>query len=234
FGSMALIVKKKDGEPRVVIDYRGLNELTVKNKYPLPLLGELFDRVHGAKFFSKIDLRSGFHQIRVAEADIEKTAFRTRYGSYEYTVLPMGLCNAPSTFMRLMNETFRDLLDRCVLAFLDDILIYSRTRKEHLQQARQVLDRLRQQKLYAKLSKCEWLRSEVEFLGHRIGVNGLSVSPSKVSAVFDWPAPRSVTEVRSFLGLAVFYRRFVRDFSLIARPLTDLTHNDAPWRWGPV
>jgi transposase InsO family protein len=233
YGAMALIVKKKDGEPRVVIDYRGLNEITVKDKYPLPLMDELFDRVHGARYFTKIDLRSGFHQIRMAEADIEKTAFRTRYGSFEYTVLPMGLCNAPSTFMRLMNETFRDMLDRCVLAFLDDILIYSRTREEHIGHVRQVLERLRKHKLYAKLSKCEWFQAEVEFLGHRIGRDGLAVSQDKVSAVQEWPAPKNVTEVRSFLGLAGFYRRFVKNFSLIARPLTELTHTDHKWEWGP-
>ena len=141
FGAMALIVKKKDGKLRVVIDYRALNEITIKNKYPLPLMDEMFDRVHGATFFTKIDLRSGFHQIRIADDDIAKTAFRTRYGSYEYTVLPMGLCNAPGTFMQLMNDTFRDLLDKSVLAFLDDILVFSRTREEHITHVREVLGR---------------------------------------------------------------------------------------------
>jgi hypothetical protein len=232
YGAMALIVKKKDGEPRVVIDYRGLNEITVKNKYPLPLMDELFDRVHGARFYTKIDLRSGFHQIRIADADIEKTAFRTRYGSFEYTVLPMGLCNAPGTFMQLMNETFRDLLDRSVLVFLDDILVFSRTRGEHVAHVREVLERLRKQKLYAKRSKCEFFRSEVEFLGHQLGANGLAVSQDKISAVRDWPTPRNVGDVRSFLGLAGFYRRFVKDFSKIALPLTQMTQKERSWEWG--
>ena len=231
FGAMALVVLKKDGEPRVVVDYRGLNEITVKDRYPLPLMDELFDRVHDAKFFTKIDLRTGFHQIRIAEGDTEKTAFRTRYGSYEYRVLPMGLCNAPSTFMKLMNDTFRDMLDKWVLVFLDDILIFSRTEQEHEEHLRQVLGRLRKERLCAKLSKCEFARREVEFLGHRIGADGLSTSPDKVKAVADWPTPRSVAEVRSFLGLAGFYRKYVKDFSKIALPITELTKGSVAFRW---
>ena len=234
YGAMALIVRKKDGTARVVIDYRGLNEITVKNKYPLPLMDEMFDRVTGAKFFTKLDLRSGFHQIRIHDADCEKTAFRTRYGSFEYRVLPMGLCNAPGTFMQLMNDTFRDLLDRSVLVFLDDILIFSRTIEEHIQHVREVLERLRKQQLYAKLSKCELFREEVEFLGHRIGVNGLAVMADKVEAVRDWPEPRNVTDVRAFLGLAGFYRRFVKDFSKIALPISELTkESTGPFKWNP-
>ena len=231
YGSMALIVRKQDGTPRVVVDYRALNDLTVKNKYPLPLMDEMFDRVHGAKFFTKIDLRTGFHQIRIADEDIEKTAFRTRYGSFEYLVLPMGLCNAPGTFMQLMNDTFRDMLDKSVLVFLDDILVFSRTKEEHIAHLREVLLRLRKQQLYAKRSKCEFLKAEVEFLGHRIGAAGLSVSQDKVQAVRDWPTPNNVHDVRSFLGLAGFYRRFVRDYSKIALPLTELTKTTNPWAW---
>ena len=233
YGSLLVIVKKKDGTPRVCVDYRALNEITVKNKYPLPLMDELFDRVQGAKYFSSIDLRDGFYQILLREEDRQKTAFRTRFGSYEYTVLPMGLCNAPSTFMQLMNDTFRDLLDKSVLSFLDDILIFSKTREEHLRHIREVLERLRAKKLYGKLSKCEFMRSEVGFLGHRIGENGLCVSPDKVDAVKNWPTPRNVHDVRSFLGLAGFYRRFVKGFSEIALPMTELTHNNASWVWGP-
>ena len=232
YGSMLVIVKKKDGTPRVCVDYRALNDITVKNKYPLPLMDELFDRVQGAQYFSSIDRRDGFFQILLREEDRHKTAFRTRFGSYEYTVLPMGLCNAPSTFMQMMNDTFRDQLDRFVLCFLDDILIFSRTREEHLRHVREVLERLRQRKLYGKLSKCEFMRSEVGFLGHRIGANGLCVSPDKVDAVKSWPTPRNVHDVRSFLGLAGFYRRFVKDFSKVALPMTALTHDKASWRWG--
>jgi hypothetical protein len=231
YGSMLLIVKKKDGSPRVCVDYRGLNDITIKNKYPLPLMDELFDRIQGANFFTSIDLRDGFYQIRLAEGDIEKTAFRTRFGSYEYTVLPMGLCNAPSTFMQMMNDTFRDLLDKSVICFLDDILIFSKTKEAHLTHVEEVLERLRKHKLYAKLSKCEWMKEEVGFLGHRIGKNGLAVSPDKIAAVREWPTPRNVKEVRSFLGLAGFYRRFVQGFSRIALPLTELTHEKATWKW---
>jgi len=231
FGAMALIVRKPGKPDRVVVDYRGLNEITVKNKYPLPLMDELFDRVWGAKYFTKIDLRTGFHQIRIAEEDMEKTAFRTRYGSFEYTVLPMGLCNAPGTFMQLMNDTFRDLLDRCVLVFLDDILVFSRTKEEHVAHVREVLARLRAAKLYAKRSKCEFFRSEVEFLGHRIGAQGLSVSQDKVQDVRTWPQPENVSDVRAFLGLAGFYRKFVENFSKIALPLTELTKETTPFVW---
>ena len=232
YGSMALIVPKKDGTPRFVVDYRALNEITIKNKYPLPLMDELFDRVAGAKWFTKIDLRSGFHQIAIRPEDREKTAFRTRYGSFEYTVLPMGLCNAPGTFMQLMNETFADMLDKSVLCFLDDILIYSATEEEHIKHVTAVVERLQSKKLYAKLSKCEFMQREVEFLGHRIGADGLRVAPDKISAVQKWPHPTSVTEVRSFLGLANFYRRFVQGYSRLALPLTELTKDTAVFRWG--
>jgi hypothetical protein len=232
YGSMALIVKKKDGTPRVVIDYRALNEVTVKNKYPLPLMDELFDRTQGAKFFSSIDLRNGFHQIAIRPEDREKTAFRTRLGHFEYTVLPMGLCNAPGTFMQLMNQTFADVLDKNVLCFLDDILIFSRTEEEHLEHLRLVLTRLREQELYVKPSKCAFMQREVSFLGHRIGADGLRVAPDKISAVQQWPTPTTVTDVRSFLGLANFYRRFVKDYSRIALPLTELTKDAVAWQWG--
>ena len=232
YGSMALVVLKKDGTPRVVIDYRAINEITIKNKYPLPLMDELFDRVVNAKWFTKIDLRSGFHQIAIRPEDREKTAFRTRYGSFEYTVLPMGLCNAPGTFMQLMNETFADMMDKSVLCFLDDILIYSRTEEEHLQHVRAVLRRLKERKLYGKLSKCEFMQREVEFLGHRIGADGLRVAPDKVAGVRDWQPPTSVTEVRSFLGLANFYRRFVAGYARMAMPLTELTKDNVPFVWG--
>ena len=231
YGSMALIVRKKDGTNRVVVDFRAVNDLTIKNKYPLPLMDELFDRVYGAQFFTKLDLRSGFHQIRIHPDDREKTAFRTRFGSYEYTVLPMGLCNAPGTFMQLMNETFRDMLDRCVLVFLDDVLIFSKTKEEHLKHLREVFDRLRKQKLYVKFSKCEFMQEQVEFLGHRIGKNGLAVSQDKIQAVQEWRQPKSETEVRSFLGLANFYRRFVKDYSKIALPLSELTKNEVKFEW---
>jgi hypothetical protein len=206
--------------------------ITVKNAYPLPRVDELFDRLQGARFFTKIDLRSGYHQIRIAAEDVSKTAFRTRYGHFEFLVLPFGLTNAPATFMHLMHQSFRRFLDEFVLVFLDDILIYSKTLEEHERHVRQVLEVLRREKLYAKLSKCELMRTSVEFLGHIVGREGVRMMESKVRAVVDWPAPTNVTHVRAFLGTAGYYRRFIRDFSAIAAPLSDLTKDGQRFEWG--
>ncbi|GJU42132.1 reverse transcriptase domain-containing protein [Tanacetum coccineum] len=195
-----------------------LNKLTVKNRYPLPRIDDLFDQLQGSRFFSKIDLRSGYHQLRVHEDDIPNTAFRTRYGHFEFTVMPFGLTNAPTMFMDLMNRVCRPYLDKFVIVFIDDILIYSKTQEEHVEHLRLVLELLKKEKLYAKFSKCEfWLR-EVQFLRHVINGNGIHVDPSKIEAVKNWKAPRTPTEVRSFLGLARYYRRFIEDFSKIALP----------------
>ena len=168
FGAPVLLTKKKDGTWRFCVDYRALNAITVKNKYPLPRVDELFDRLHGTRYFSKLDLRSGYWQIRVREEDVPKTAFRSRYGSYEWLVLPMGLTNAPATFMHLMNQIFRPYLDQFVIVFLDDVLIYSRTLAEHRRHVRLALDVLRKHQLYAKESKCEFFRDHIDFLGHRV------------------------------------------------------------------
>ncbi|GJZ52789.1 putative reverse transcriptase domain-containing protein [Tanacetum coccineum] len=200
-----------------------LNKLTIKNRYPLPRIDDLFDQLQGSQFFSKIDLRSGYHQLRVHEDDIPKTAFRTRYGHFEFTVMPFGLTNAPAVFMDLMNRVCRPYLDKFVIVFIDDILIYSKTREEHVEHLRLVLELLKKEKLYAKFSKCEfWLR-EVQFLGHVINGNGIHVDPSKIEAVKNWKAPRTPTKVCSFLGLAGYYCRFIENFSKIAKSLTILT-----------
>lgn len=231
FGAPILFVKKKDGTMRMCVDYRALNCITVKNRYPLPRVDELFDRLQGARFFSKIDLRSGYHQIRIAPEDVPKTAFRTRYGHYEFLVLPFGLTNAPATFMHLMHQALRPLLDECALVFLDDILIYSRTLEEHERHVRQVLDILRSEQLFAKESKCEFFRTEVEFLGHRVGRDGVRMMEDKVQAIHDWPTPMSVRDVRAFLGTAGYYRKFIRDFSAVAAPLSDLTKDGVKFEW---
>ncbi|GKD19973.1 putative reverse transcriptase domain-containing protein [Tanacetum coccineum] len=211
---------QKDGSFRMCIDYRELNKLTVKNRYPLPRIDDLFDQLQGSQFFSKIDLRSGYHQLRVHEDDIPKTAFRTRYGYFEFTVMPFGLTNAPAIFMDLMNRVCRLYLDKFMIVFIDDILIYSKTQEEHVEHLRLVLELLKKEKLYAKFSKWEfWLR-EVQFLGHVINGNGIHVDPSKIEAVKNWKAPRTPIEVRSFLGLAGYYRRFIKNFSKIAKSLT--------------
>jgi hypothetical protein len=225
WGAPILFVNKKDGGFRMCVDYRALNKATIKNSYPLPRIDDIFDRLVGAKFFSKIDLRSGYHQIRLEPDAIPKTAFRTRYGLFEFTVLPFGLTNAPSTFMALMNDVFRQHLDVFVIIYLDDILIYSRTKEEHLNHIRIVLETLRQHQLYAKMSKCDFCLDRVDYLGHILSTLGLSVEPEKISAIKDWPVPKSKTDVQSFLGMVNFYRRFIRNCAAISRPLTKLTGN---------
>jgi hypothetical protein len=234
WGTNVIFAKKKDGTLRFCVDYRGLNDLTVRNSYPLPHMEDLFDRLQAAKYFSKIDLRTGFYQIPLAEEDRAKTAFRTRYGHFEWTVLPMGLTNAPATFQHLMNHTFREFLDFCVLVFLDDIVVYSATLDDHVRDVTRVLQRLQDAGLYAKKSKCELFQHEIEFLGHFVGRDGLRVMPDKVAAVQEWPIPRNASELRSFLGLAGYYRRFVKDFSKLAAPLHNLTHTadgSPPYAW---
>jgi hypothetical protein len=190
---------------RMCIDYLSLNEVTIKNKYPLPRIDDLFDQLQGAKYFSKIDLRSGYHQLRIKEADIQKTAFVTRYGQYEFTVMPFELTNAPTFFMNLMNKVFMEELDKFVVVFIDDILIYSKSRKDHEHHLRIVLERLRAHQLYAKLSKYEFWLEKIAFLGHILTVEGIEVDSSKVEAVSKWKQPSNVSEVRSFLGMAGYY-----------------------------
>ncbi|GJZ96810.1 putative reverse transcriptase domain-containing protein [Tanacetum coccineum] len=228
WGASVLFVKKKDGSFRMCIDYKELNKLTVKNRYPFPRIDDLFDQLQGSQFFSKIDLRYGYHQLRVHKDDILKTAFRTRYGHFVFTVMPFGLTNAPAVFIDLMNRVCRPYLDK----FIDDILIYSKIREEHVEHLRLVLELLKKEKLYAKFSKCEfWLR-EVQFLGHVINGNGIHVDHSKIEAVKNWKAHRTLTKVRSFLGLARYYRWFIEDFSKIAKSLTILTQKCKTFDWG--
>ena len=233
YGAPIIFVKKKDGSFRLCTDYRALNKVTVKNKYPIPRIDELLDQLHGAKYFTKLDLRQGYHQIRITPTDIEKTAFRTRYGLYEWTVLLFGLTNAPNTFMRLMNDAFHPYLDKSVVIYLDDILIYSKTAEEHAIHLQEVLEVLRQNKLFAKLSKCLLAQAKVDFRGHIVSDKGIATDPQKAVAIKDWPTPNNVRDVRSFLGLANYYRRFVAHFSSVAAPLTALTGSLIKWLWGP-
>ncbi|GJU50072.1 hypothetical protein Tco_1219627 [Tanacetum coccineum] len=232
WGAPVLFVKKKDGSFRMCIDYRELNKLTIKNRYPLPRIDDLFDQLQGSSVYSKIDLRSGYHQLRVREKDIPITAFRTRYGHYEFQVMPFGLTNAPAVFMDLMNRVCRPFLDKFVIVFIDDILIYSKNKEEHKEHLRIILELLQKEKLYAKFSKCEFWLDSVQFLGHVINSQGVHVDPAKVEAIKSWSAPKSPTEVRQFLGLAGYYRRFIEGFSLIAKPLTKLTQKNKTYEWG--
>jgi len=225
------VKKKNTTKMRLCVDYRTLNSATVKNAYPLPRIDDLLDKLHGAKVFSKIDLASGYHQVRIEEEDIPKTAFRTRYGHFEYKVLPFGLCNAPATFMRLMHDVLLPHLDEFVIVYLDDILIYSKSQEEHLEHVEKVLKLLREHQLMAKPSKCEFGVPSVDFLGHVLSPEGIANDPAKIRAIQDWPTPKNVKDVMQFMGLANFMRRPVKDFSKIAAPITQLTGN-IPWVWG--
>ena len=213
YDALVLFVKKKDGSMRLCIDYRELNKVTIRNKYPLPRIDDLFDQLQGAQVFSKIDLRSGYHQLRVKEDDIPKTAFQTRYGHYEFLVMPFGLTNALAVFMDLMNRVFHEYLDQLVIVFIDDILVYSKSQEVHEEHLRMVLQILRDR-------KCEFWLNQVMFLGHVTSRDGITVDPSKIEAIVNWAVPTNVSEVRSFLGLVGYYRRFVEGFSRIATPLT--------------
>ncbi|KAI3811207.1 hypothetical protein L1987_20926 [Smallanthus sonchifolius] len=199
WGASVLFVKKKDGTFCMCIDYHELNKVTVKNRYPLPRINDLFDQLQGSSFYSKIDLRSGYHQLRVREEDISKTAFRTRYGHYEFMVMPFGLTNAPAVFMDLMNRVCKPYLDQFVIVFIDDILIYSKNKEEHEEHLRLILELLKREQLYARFSMCEFWIREVQFLGHVVNEKGIHVDPSKIKAIKNWSAPTTLTEVRQFL-----------------------------------
>jgi hypothetical protein len=231
WGSPVLFVRNKDGTLRLCINFRQFNKVIVKNKYPLPRIDDLFDQLKDAKIFSKIDLRSRYHQVRIKEEDISKTTFRIRYGHYDFAVVPFGLSNAPAIFMCLMNGVFQEYLDKFVIVFLDDILIYSKSEEEHEHHLRMVLQVLRECQLYAKLSKCSFYQKQIHYLGHIISKDGIAVDLEKIEAIREWPAPKNVTEVRSFMGLAGYYRRFIEGFSKIAHPITSLQRKGVNFQW---
>ena len=230
-GAPILFAKKSDGTLRLCVDYRGLNKITTKNRYPLPLIGELLDRISRAKYFTKFDVRDGYHRLRMASGEEWKTAFRCRYGLYEYTVMPFGLCNAPGTFQHYMNDTFREFLDEFLIVYLDDLLIYSDTLAEHKVHVRRVMEKLHDAGLFLKPSKCQFHVQEVAFLGFIVGPSGVKMDPSKVSAIITWPTPKSIHDIRVFLGLANFYRRFIKRFSRVALPITSLLKKDCKFHW---
>jgi hypothetical protein len=219
------LCEKEGSNPKDVFDYCPLNEVTIKNKYPLPRIDLLFDQLAKAKVFSKIDLRSGYHQIKIRTEDIPKTTFTTRCGLFEYLVMSFGLTNAPTYFMYLMNSVFMPELDKFVIVFIDDILIYSKSKREHAEHLRIVLTHLREQQLYAKFSKCEFWLKDVQFLGHVLSTEGVAIDPGKVKDILNWNPPRTIHQVRSFLGMAGYYRHFIPDFSKISKPITKLLKN---------
>jgi hypothetical protein len=213
------------------VDYRPLNEVTIKNKYPLPRIDILFDQLIGARVFSKVDVRSDYHQIRIQPEDIPMTAFTMRYGLFEYLVMSFGLTNAPAHFTYLMNSVFIPELDKFVVVFIDDILIYSKNEEEHARHLRIMLTRLRGHQLYAKFSKCAFWLEEIQFLGHVLSANGIAVNPSKVKDILEWKPPTTIHQVRSFLGLAGYYHRFILDFYKLVKSITSLLKNVTKFNW---
>lgn len=214
-------------------DCRAINNITVRYRHPIPRLNDLLDELHGSCIFSKVDLKSSYHQIRMREGDEWKTAFNTNFGLYEWLVMPFGLTNAPSTFMRLMNHVLRHFIGKFVVVYFDDILIYSQNLHDHLLRLRKVLEVLRSEKLYANRDKCTFSTENIVFLGFMVSSKGVEVDKEKVRAISELPTPTSIKEVRSFHGLASFYRRFVKDFSTIASPLNELVKKDVKFEWGP-
>nr|GEU35410.1 putative reverse transcriptase domain-containing protein [Tanacetum cinerariifolium] len=227
-----LFVKKKDRSFRMCIDYRELNKMTVKNRYPLSRIDDLFDQIQGSSVYSKIDLRLGYHQLQIREEDILITAFRTRYGHFEFQVMPFGLTNAPAVFIDLMNRVCKPNLEKFVIVFIYDILIYSKNKEDHEKHLKIILELLKNEKLYTKYLKCDFWIKSIQFLGHVIDNNDVHVDPAKVEAIRNWSAPTTPTEVRKFLGLAGYYRRFIEGFSLISKPLSKLTQKDKKYEWG--
>jgi Reverse transcriptase (RNA-dependent DNA polymerase) len=204
------------------VDYRGLNRIIVKNRYPLPLISETLDRFEGAMIYTRLDLRDAYHRIRIKQGDEWKTAFRTRYGHFEYLVMPFELTNAPATFQAYINEALKDLLNVICITYMNDIMIYSYAVEKHANDVRKVLARLRQFNLFVKLFKCVFSTDEVEFLGYYVGVRGVSMNPRRVAIILEWPVPTSFQAIQVFLGFANFYRRFIFTYSIVMASITDL------------
>jgi len=234
FGSPVLFVKKADGSLRLCVDYRKLNDITIKNRYPLPLISELFDRLKHARIYTRLDLQDAYNQLRIARGDEWKTAFRTRYGHFEYLVMPFGLTNAPASFQAYANDCLREYLDDFCVVFMDDVLIYSNSMEEHIGHVRKVLSKLRDYDLTCKLSKCEFHSTSISFLGFIISPNGIAMEPDRVTAIREWPAPSNVHDIQVFLGFANFYRRFIQGFSRVVAPITSLLQKGQRFDWSNI
>ena len=230
--SPVFFVKKKDGSLRLVQDYRKLNDMTIKNSYPLPLISDIINKLKKAKYFTKLDVRWGYNNVRIKRGDEWKAAFRTNRGLFEPLVMFFGLTNSPATFQTMMNDLFIELIDgNVVIVYMDDILIFTETLEQHREVVKRVLEILEKNKLYLKAEKCEFEKEKIEYLGLIISQGCISMDPVKVEGVSKWPTPTVVKEVQSFLGFVNFYRRFIQDFANTARPLHDLTKKDTPWKW---
>ncbi|MCO5553915.1 hypothetical protein L7F22_007441 [Adiantum nelumboides] len=230
FCSPILLVHKKDGTYRMCVDYRALNKITIKNKFPVPRIEDLFDKLQGSTYFIRIDLKSGYHQIRIVNEDILKTAFRTTFGLYEYLVMPFGLTNAPATFNRMMERIFRPH-HNFTGVFFNDVVIYSKSMEEHKKHLQIIFQALRDNKLFINQKKSEFFLQEIQYLGHIISKSGIHMDPSKLEVIKEWPNPRNLHELRSFIGMCAYYRRFIEKFSLIAGPLHDLTKKNVKYVW---
>lgn len=222
FASPVLLVQKKDGLWRFCIDYRKLNALTIKNSFPMSLVEEILDELAGTKWFAKLDIRSSYHQIRMNPANEYKTAFKAHQGHYRFKVMPFGLTNAPATFQCYMNSILSPFLRKFVMVFIDDILVYNPTWQAHLEHVQLVLEKLREHQFFIKRSKCSFSQTKLEYLGHFISAEGVSTDPAKTAAMVQWPRPATVTELRGFLGLTGYYRKFVQHYGILAKPLTNL------------
>jgi reverse transcriptase-like protein len=239
-GAPVLFVPKKDGSLRLCVDYRGLNKITRKNRLALPLIAEVLDRMSGNRVFTKLDLKDAYNRIRIREGDEWKTAFRTKYGHFEYVVMPFGLANAPATFQAYVNKALTGLLDTICVAYLDDITIFSSTPEEHAEHVRLVLDRLRQYGLFANPKKCEFFQERIDFLGFVVDAEGIHMDQERVRTINEWPAPKSFREIQVFLGFANFYRHFIANYSKISAPISDLLkgmvqgRKTGPFEWTPA